>query len=83
MNDKKYECRIRQDPMLVLLPEDKGEPPLWYPAFAGVEGIYLPREQFDNIKKHLVGYPCEHCPEQIKKNCVTYDGHLVTELSQR
>ncbi len=68
----KYECRIRQDTNLALIPENPSGPPSWYPAFAGIEGIYVPRKQFEAIKKHLIGYPCEHCPKQIKSVCSTY-----------
>jgi len=62
------ECRLR-NPRIIILPQDKGEPPLWYPAFAGLKGIYVPREQYENLKKHISSCPCEFCPEELKKEC--------------
>ena len=62
-------CRIADDKNLVILPQDKGEPPLWYPAFAGVVGVYVPRDVFDKLKKLRYSKPCGYCPDEVKKEC--------------
>lgn len=63
-------CRLAEDNNLALLPLDKGSPPPWYPAFAGVEGVYVERELFDKLKKRRYGKPCDICPDEVKTKCV-------------
>ena len=61
-------CRL-EDPMLIVAPQDKGEPPSWVPAFHGEEVIWVEREIFDKLKKLRHNKPCKICPIEIKKKC--------------
>lgn len=61
-------CRL-EDPMLIVAPHDKGEPPSWVPAFHGEDVVWVEREIFDELKKLRHKKPCKICPIEIKKKC--------------
>ncbi|MBK5191215.1 MAG: hypothetical protein JJE19_06955 [Methanosarcinales archaeon] len=63
-------CRLL-DPQLIVAPRDKGEPPLWVPAWHGEDVVRVDRDLFEKLKKlrHEYDKPCNICPDEIKSKC--------------
>jgi len=57
------------DPMVILAPQDKGEPPSWVPAWHGETIFWVDRRLFNQLKENRTKKPCKICPEEISKKC--------------
>lgn len=68
MEEEEDICRLK-DPMLIVAPQDKGEPPSWVPAWHGEKVVWVDRKIFDKLKRLRDEKPCEICPVEIKEDC--------------
>jgi hypothetical protein len=61
-------CRLIDDDNPILIAQDKGEPPSWFPAFGYPDANihWIDREIFNKIKAERMNKPCKICPKEIE-----------------
>jgi hypothetical protein len=65
---------ILNDPEQVMIGvQDRGEPPSWVPRFAYRDAIlvWLYRDEFNILVKRRYDKPCDICPKEVKKACLS------------
>ena len=65
-------CRIGEDRYLIIVPQDKGEPPNWVPVREIDEVHWVDRDTFNYLKTNRHNQPCDKCPIPVKDKCSTF-----------